>query len=266
MLQSTEGEQLSAADTFYRAALIALTEAKVPFLVGGAFALRHYTRIHRDTKDLDLFLARSDLPAALGALEAAGYRTEMPFPHWLAKSYGGDNFVDLIFNSGNGACPVDPGWFDNAATAPLLGVDVRVCAVEEMIWTKAFVMERERYDGADIAHLLQERGDAVDWNHLLQRFGPHWRVLYAHLVLYGFIYSAERKQVPNWVMQELAARIQNEGAAEKDDRVCYGTLISREQYLLDVQERGYADARVQPHGRLKAQELEAWTAAIGSGH
>ena len=26
---------------------------------------------------------------------------------------------------------------------------------EEMIWSKAFIMERERYDGADVAHILR---------------------------------------------------------------------------------------------------------------
>jgi hypothetical protein len=28
-------------------------------------------------------------------------------------------------------------------------------AVEEMVWQKAFIMERERFDGADVVHLIQ---------------------------------------------------------------------------------------------------------------
>ena len=37
----------------------------------------------------------------------------------------------------------------------LLGVPVKHCAPEEMIWMKAYIMERERFDGADIAHILR---------------------------------------------------------------------------------------------------------------
>ena len=65
-------------------------------------------------------------------------------------------------------------------------------------------MERERYDGADVAHLLRAHGDRLDWPRLLRRFGPHWRVLLSHLVLFGFIYPGERALVPAWVMDAAA--------------------------------------------------------------
>jgi hypothetical protein len=59
--------------------------------------------------------------------------------------------------------------------------------VEETIWSKAFVMERERYDGADIAHLLRASAERLDWHRLLERFDAHWPVLLSHLILFGFI-------------------------------------------------------------------------------
>ena len=33
-----------------------------------------------------------------------------------------------------------------------------VVPAEEMIWSKAFIQERERFDGADIHHLLRCKG------------------------------------------------------------------------------------------------------------
>ena len=63
-----------------------LSDAQVPFLVGGSHALLNYTGIVRETKDFDLFLRRSDIDAALAALDEAGYDTEITFPHWLAKA------------------------------------------------------------------------------------------------------------------------------------------------------------------------------------
>src|SRR5437899_2577696 len=78
----------------------------------------------------------------------------------------------------------------------VLGVPVRLCPAEEIIWSKAFIMERERYDGNDVAHLLRARGCALDWDRLLRRFDGHWRVLLSHIVLFGFIYPAERAAIP----------------------------------------------------------------------
>jgi hypothetical protein len=201
---------------------------------------------------------------ACRALEAAGYRTEILFPHWLAKVVDADgNFGDLIFNSGNGVSPVDDQWFDHAEEAQVLGRLVKIAPAEETLLSKAFIMERERFDGADVAHLLRARADRLDWRRLLDRFGPYWRVLLSHLVLFGFIYPAERGRVPDWVVQELLGRLQREreqGALPM--QVCGGTLLSREQYLPDVREHGYQDGRIIPYGTMSAEEVAHWTQAI----
>src|SRR5256885_4217040 len=90
-----------SARRFYESTLRTLTLARVPFVVGGAFALKHYAGIARDTKDLDVFLRKRDLPRAMEVLSACGYVTEITFPHWLAKAWADDKFVDVIFNSAN---------------------------------------------------------------------------------------------------------------------------------------------------------------------
>ena len=75
---------------FYVRTLAVLNEAGVPFLVGGAMRLAKHAAIERHTKDLDIFVRPRRPRPVLGALEAAGYRTEVSFPHWLAKAYGED--------------------------------------------------------------------------------------------------------------------------------------------------------------------------------
>jgi hypothetical protein len=47
-----------------------------------------------------------------------------------------------------------------------------------------------------------------------------------------------------------------------NDRVSFGTLLSREQYLADIEQLGYLDARLQPHGSMTAAETRIWTDAI----
>lgn len=90
---------------FYRSALRALVDAGVPFLVGGAYSLERYVGIARHTKDFDLFVRPRDCERALDALQAMGCATDLTFSHWLGKAFRGDDFIDVIFSSGNGLAP-----------------------------------------------------------------------------------------------------------------------------------------------------------------
>ena len=250
---------------FYVRTLAVLNEAGVPFLVGGAYALAQHAGIERHTKDLDVFIRRGDRDRILRTLAGAGYRTEVTFPHWLAKAHGEDGFVDVIYSSGNGVTEVDDEWFTHAADGEILGVPVKLCPAEEMIWSKGYVQERERFDGADIAHLIRCRGEALDWGRLLRRFGEHWRVLFGHLVAFGFIYPAERGKVPAWVLNELSDRLKKETeASAPQGQVCFGTILSREQYLVDIGMWGYQDARLKPQGPMSPEEVAHWTACIAN--
>src|SRR5262249_13127993 len=148
--------------------------------------------------------------AALIALAAVGCRTEITFPHWLAKAATAEGVIDIIFSAGNGVAVVDDEWFTHAVDATVLGVLVKLCPPEETIWSQAFIMERERFDGADLAHLLRACAPDLDWQRLLRRFGPHWRVLLGHLVLFGFVYPGERWRIPAAVMCELTERLARE--------------------------------------------------------
>ena len=118
-------------------------------------------------------------------------------------------------------------------------------------------------DGADIAHLLRARAGGLDWQRLIQRFEPHWRVLLSHLVLFGFVYPSERGRIPAWTMAYLMGRLTDEWCtAGPTERICCGTLLSRAQYLVDVETLGYRDARSIPGGTMTADEVAEWTAAI----
>lgn len=263
---SLEEEVAAGTAAFYRRALEVLRDADIPFLVGGAFAHACFTGIRRSTKDLDLFVRREDLERIFELMRLEGWRSEMAYPHWLAKVHAGEDFIDLIFNSGNGLTPVDDRWFHDNGQADVLGVPVRVANMEDSMLSKAFIMERERYDGADIAHLLQANAERIDWSKLVERFGPHWRVLLAHLTLFGFIYPGERQRIPQWVMHKLMARLAEETRqpAREDARVCAGTLLSREQYLHDVEQLGYVDGRLTPASTMTPSDVAIWTDAIPS--
>jgi hypothetical protein len=249
------------AASFYMEALQTLHGTGIPFLLGGALAFSHYSNIPRETKDIDVFVRPLDCPRVLDAFARLGYGTEMPFPHWLGKISQDGHVMDVIFSSGNGIARVDDLWFDHAPQANVLGAITRLTPAEEMIWSKAFVQERERFDGADVVHLLRQMGPSLDWKRLLMRFADHWRVLLSHLILFGFVYPDQRQSVPAWVMDDLLGRMSASQPHSNND-ICYGTLLSREQYLYDVDRLGYCDSRAEPHGPMTTEEIAIWTAAI----
>jgi hypothetical protein len=139
---------------------------------------------------------------------------------------------------------------------------VKIVPCEELIWQKAFIMERERFDGADIVHIFRTRGSALDWDRLLGRFGPHWPLLYTYLLFFHFVYPSEGHALPAPVLDEMARRMSELRASPPADRVCQGTLVSRAQYLLDIGQYGYADARLAPRGDMTPEDAIYWTWAI----
>jgi hypothetical protein len=225
-------------------AIEVLLDAGVPFLVGGAYAYATYTGIYRDTKDLDLFPRKCDAERALEVLERDGWRTERTDELWLYKAFRGEYFVDFIFSSGNGVATVDDEWFVHARTASVFGHRCLIAPAEETIWSKAFVNERERYDGADINHLILKMGRSMDWERLLRRFDRYWEVLLSHLMMFRFAYPSERDVVPVWLMTELMSRtLDTLKEGNWDERLCRGNLISRVNYTVDIHHWGYGDGR-----------------------
>jgi hypothetical protein len=94
-----------------------------------------------------------------------------------------------------------------------------------------------------------------------------WRLVqHVLLVLFGFVYPGERARIPRRVMDTLLARLAGELDASDPDaaKLCQGTVVSRQQYLIDVQEWGYTDGRLRPRGNMTAEEIAHWTAAIGT--
>lgn len=230
---------------FYQRTIRVLNEAGVPFLIGGAFALSFFIGTSRRTKDLDIFILERDLQRALDVLGAAGYRTEVTDRSWLGKAFCGDDFVDVIFGFGNGVTKVDQDWFEHATPGELWDEPVLFSPLEESLWSKAFVQERDRFDGADIAHIILKAAERLDWRRLVNRFGEHWRVLLAHLIVVGFVYPSERARIPSWVMRELLERLETELDTSEHEQLCLGPYLSRTQYVADLEQMGMLDGRLR---------------------
>ena len=210
----------------------------IPFAISGAFALNQHTGIWRDTKDLDLFLPAAEVARSLELLASDGFATEVPDAVWLAKARRGDYFVDLITGMSNGVVRVEYSWISRAARSEIFGVSARVLAPEELIASKVFVTRRERFDGADICHIIYRTRGRFDWSRLLDLLGEHWQMLYWYLVLYHYVYPADSDCVPREIWEELQQRFKVEVAYPNRAIDFRGSLIDEKMFSIDVVEWG----------------------------
>lgn len=238
---SEEPQWAPEAGICYRGVIHHLLEANVPFAVSGGFAFHHHTGIWRTTKDLDLVIPPGNVSDAFRVLVDEGFETYVQDPVWLAKARRGDYFVDLITGVGNATLTVEQCWIDRAGEDEVLGIHCKILCVEEMIASKLFVTRRERFDGADIAHLLRSRARDLDWDRLRELTAPHWQMLYWYLVLFAYIYPSQIGHVPQWVWRDLHSDFTEMVINPPAGLPFRGSLVDPKMFAIDVNEWGERD-------------------------
>ena len=222
----------------FREILGLFEERRVPYAIAGAFALQEHTGIRRDTKDLDLFLTSENALRALAILREEGFRCEICDPVWLFKAHRDGFFVDLITGMSNATIVVEDEWIRRAKPAIVHAVQSRVLAAEELLASKLFVTRRERFDGADIAHVIYATQGRLDWQRILQLIGENWEMLFWALVLFRYSYPAQTAFVPAELWNDLIQRFQK-AISHPDPKAQFrGSLIDDKMFAIDVNEWG----------------------------
>ncbi len=234
-------EQKIESKAFYKEALTILNETGIDFMIGGAFAIFHYTGLYRDTKDLDVFCKAEDYQKILKHFSERQYRIEHTDARWLAKVFKNDYFIDIIFDSPNNICRVDDSWLQHAPIGSLEGIPVKILPAEELVWCKLYVQNRERYDGADVNHIFLKYDGAFNWERLFSKMNKHWHLLLAQLLSFQFVYPADyQRVVPKWLFDELIKRAQSQYELPPSvERICLGPVIDQTQYEADIKLWGY---------------------------
>jgi hypothetical protein len=232
-----------AETAFYASILGLLNRRRIPYLVGGAFAVNSYTGMGRNTKDVDIFCRAGDYLRILKAAAEAGHATEVEDERWIAKVRKGRYFCDVIFGSANLIAPVTDQWFVEKHPSTLFGVRVNLIPPTELIWSKSFIMDRMKFDGNDIAHVILAQRRHIDWKRLLSYMDLHWEVLLLHLLRFRYIYPFARDVIPESLMDELLTReqLQREIPLPRK-KVCRGRIFSRDDFEIDIGAWGFADA------------------------
>jgi hypothetical protein len=233
------------ADLFLRWLTI-LQKTGVPFALGGAYGQYGFTGIWRDSKDLDAFVRPEDVRAVLDAFEAQGFETELRDARWLAKVHSAPHLLDILFAVRHRTrLRIDDEWLRTAAPARFLGVPARLLQPEELIATKAYIANRDRFDGADILHLIRALQGEVDWQRVADLLEGDDGIVLWHLALFAFAYPMHREWLPRELMQRALDRLVTP-AREADDRAFRGMVLDPVSFRIDVAEWGYRDAGATP--------------------
>jgi hypothetical protein len=232
-----------AAEAFYSEVLQGMAQSQIPFLVSGTYALAAYTGIDRPTKDVDVFAKTGDALKMLHYFKERGFDVEIVDERWLYRITRGGLFVDVITNMPTVTTHVTDEWFVDAPEADLFGAKVLLVPPTQFIWSKIFVQDHHRYDGADVAHMILKRHAEIDWRRLLSHMELYWEVLLMALLNFRFIYPSERHCVPRWLMNELLERLQDQAEMKgPGKKVCRGRVFSPRDYAVDVDRWGFSDA------------------------
>ena len=250
----------------FQEVLRALEVAKLPYAVSGAFALRQHTGICRFTKDLDLFATGLTVPRLLLRLRELDFECEVCDPVWLAKVHRDDFFVDIITGMSNGVIAVEDSWIKRARPAVIYGIETRVLAPEELVASKLFVARRERFDGADIAHVIYGTGGSFDWNREMELVGEHWEILLWALVLFRYAYPAQSHYVPERIWQELLRRFEHAVKHPNPTAPFRGSLVDDCMFAIDVNEWGLANLAEERRERRLAELAAAAQPSVAPSH
>jgi hypothetical protein len=191
----------------YQNAIQALRAANLKFLLGGGFALATYVGRWRNTKDIDFYIRKEDRDQAVAALTEAGfedYYSKLPYDrNWIYRSTRDGVIVDIIWAMANQRAQTDEQWFERAPSAVVRGEALRIVPMEEFLWCKLYIMQRDHCDWTDLFNLIYAVGPALDWEHLLERLEEDRPLLKGLLTVYGWLCPEQARELPQWLRNEL---------------------------------------------------------------
>jgi hypothetical protein len=191
----------------------AIREARglgVRFAVGGAFATALYTGQLRNTKDFDFYILPADIERMKRAMAAAGlqdYYEQLPYdPSWIYRGSHGDIIVDAIWAMANHRASVDERWVTQGPEVTIRGELLRALPAEELIWSKLYVLQRERCDWGDVFNLMEAQAEAMRWNHLVDRMGEDIPLLAGALAVFSWLAPHRVSSIPQSVWSRAGLR------------------------------------------------------------
>lgn len=188
----------------YQEIIAAAKQRKIPFALGGAFAVAAYTGAWRNTKDLDLYVTPQHRDEMIEVLLRHGFsdyfETHAYDRWWIYRGYKQGMIVDVIWAAANHRIQVQDWWIAGPE-AEIRGHRLRVLPIEVIVQDKLYIMQRERCDWPDVLNLLYSAGEFLDWERLLRELKDDTQLLAGILSVYRWLAPGTALTVPVWVWQ-----------------------------------------------------------------
>lgn len=237
---------MSKSEEFYGLVLGHLRRSRLPFMVGGSYALMHYIGKQKAVKDLDIVCRPSDIENILKYARSVGLKTELTNKNWLGKIFNDKDYVDVIFRTSNRRIEIDSEGLKRSRRSVLFGEGVDILSPEDVIVNKMYVFGRDCYHGHDIYKLVHKLGKKLDWKIIWKAVRKDWQVLEAHLILFDFVFPKDGGKVPAWLRSEIR---ENRSKKSKTKGKFQGHLLS----LVDYPKKG--EIKLHNHPLKKSKDM-----------
>lgn len=190
----------------YKEVIAEARKRELRFAVGGGLAAMTYAGQWRNTKDIDLYVLPQDAQRMIEVatnLGLADYYQVQPYDRkWIYRSYREDTIVDIMWAMANQRAQVDERWL-NGPEVEAGGERFRLLAPEEEMWSKLYVLQRDRCDWLDALNLIYGVGPELDWRRLIARLAEDAALLRGVLSLFAWIAPDRARELPEWLWREL---------------------------------------------------------------
>ena len=160
----------------------------------------------RNTKDIDLYVLPQDrqrMTTLLTELGLRDYYEQHEYDrNWIYRSYTGDTIVDVMWAMANQRSQVTNAWL----AGPAVKVDgecFRLLSPEKSLWTKLYVLQRDRTDWPDALNLLHGVGPDLDWRSMLEDVGADRPLLAGLVSVFEWLCPEAASELPAWLWAEL---------------------------------------------------------------
>lgn len=132
------------------------------------------------------------------------YYDRVPYDRgWIYRATFDDAIVDVIWQMANRRTQVDEEWLTHGREIEIAGETARLMPLEELIWSKIYVLQRDRSDWPDILNIIDCTADQLDWRRLVSRVGEDAPLLIALLQIYAWLRPEMPERFPGWLQEEM---------------------------------------------------------------
>lgn len=176
------------------------------FALGGGLAASAYSGYLRNTKDMDFFVLPPDHEPLMKLMQEEGFEEYTTVPYDKSWSYRGVRqgyIVDLLWCMLNGRTSLDDIWISAGLEVEVRKVELRLLPPEELIWSKLYILRRERTDWPDILNIIFTQGIRLDWERLLSRLEEDCLVLGSVMNLFRWMCPGSAEQLPRFIWERM---------------------------------------------------------------